>query len=583
MKESRRLWCKRFFAPISGFKWAATIISIRAIQVGLQGSIVAIAMQQMIDGLAVGNMKIVYTWLVVMGVVFALSDLPAYFFRQLSSTMGWSIESNLWQEYIVKYAIGDNNSFESLGTWRINNIISKWLPTWRLNLQSLFWSAIRMWVSIITWFVVVAINLWRKGFVTFVVIFIASFIFIQFANKKLAKYRKERRDLSTELDRNTTRMIMSKFEILQNNKLGYESDKIDSFFRKIYKMRTRESRKMLVTFDLQKFTFTILRIGIMFYVIVRIWRGEFTVGDLALFRMILNQIYGSIMDLNDYITSFHQDNIYIQKLRDTFDNIPSLIWYNEWKKIELSVWDVELQNITYGYGKGEVLKDFSLTLEWWKKTALVGISGSGKSTLIKLIAGYIHPQKGEVLIDWQPLPNETNKNYVSLKSYYKHIGYLTQEPNVFDGTIYENLTYALDHEPSQEELEQAINGAQCQFIYEFPDGVQTEIGEKGVKLSWGQRQRLAIAKVMLKNPQIILLDEPTSALDSFSEEEVTKAFNNLFQWRTVVVIAHRLQTVKKADRIIVLDHGKIVEEGNHDSLVKSGGVYAKMLELQSGF
>lgn len=537
----------------------------------------------MIDGLAVGNMKIVYTWLVVMGVVFALSDLPAYFFRQLSSTMGWSIESNLWQEYIVKYAIGDNNSFESLGTWRINNIISKWLPTWRLNLQSLFWSAIRMWVSIITWFVVVAINLWRKGFVTFVVIFIASFIFIQFANKKLAKYRKERRDLSTELDRNTTRMIMSKFEILQNNKLGYESDKIDSFFRKIYKMRTRESRKMLVTFDLQKFTFTILRIGIMFYVIVRIWRGEFTVGDLALFRMILNQIYGSIMDLNDYITSFHQDNIYIQKLRDTFDNIPSLIWYNEWKKIELSVWDVELQNITYGYGKGEVLKDFSLTLEWWKKTALVGISGSGKSTLIKLIAGYIHPQKGEVLIDWQPLPNETNKNYVSLKSYYKHIGYLTQEPNVFDGTIYENLTYALDHEPSQEELEQAINGAQCQFIYEFPDGVQTEIGEKGVKLSWGQRQRLAIAKVMLKNPQIILLDEPTSALDSFSEEEVTKAFNNLFQWRTVVVIAHRLQTVKKADRIIVLDHGKIVEEGNHDSLVKSGGVYAKMLELQSGF
>lgn len=224
--------------------------------------------------------------------------------------------------------------------------------------------------------------------------------------------------------------------------------------------------------------------------------------------------------------------------------------------------------MTYDYGKGEVLTNFSLEIEGGKKTALVGVSGSGKSTLIKLMAGYIHPIQGEVIIDGQPLPNSDNEEYVSLKSYYRHIGYLTQEPNVFDGTIYENLTYALDYEPNAEELEQAIQGAQCQFIYEFPDGVQTEIGEKGIKLSGGQRQRIAIAKVMLKNPKIILLDEPTSSLDSFSEEEVTKAFNNLFEKRTVIVIAHRLQTVKKADRIIVLDHGKIVEEGNHDSLVQ---------------
>ncbi len=204
--------------------------------------------------------------------------------------------------------------------------------------------------------------------------------------------------------------------------------------------------------------------------------------------------------------------------------------------------------------------------------------------MIKLIAGYIHPQFGSISVDKQELPNGQNDDFVSLQSYYQHIGYLTQEPNVFDGTIYDNLTYALDDNVIDDDvINQIIESSQCQFIYDFPEGLQTHIGEKGIKLSGWQRQRLAIAKIMLKNPQIILLDEPTSALDSFSEEEVTKALHNLFVWKTVIVIAHRLQTVKQADEIIVLESGKIVERWNHNELVKHAWQYAKMLELQSGF
>lgn len=299
--------------------------------------------------------------------------------------------------------------------------------------------------------------------------------------------------------------------------------------------------------------------------------------------MLLNQIHQNVQELNNYVTSIHQELTYVDKLWETFDNSDEIRWYYGWKEFIMNRSDIKLDNVTYNYGKGAVLESFSLAIEGGKKTAFVWISGSGKSTIVKLIAWYIYPQKGEILIDNQALPSMKNDNYISLQSYYKHIGYLTQEPNIFDGTIHENLTYALDYDPTDEELNSAIQASQCQFIYEFPDGLKTEIGEKGIKLSWGQRQRLAIAKVMLKNPDIVILDEPTSALDSFSEEEVTKALNNLFEWRTVIIIAHRLQTVKKADRIIVLDHGKVVEEGNHDSLVKSGGVYAKMLELQSGF
>ena len=135
----------------------------------------------------------------------------------------------------------------------------------------------------------------------------------------------------------------------------------------------------------------------------------------------------------------------------------------------------------------------------------------------------------------------------------------------------------------QDKIHEIIKLSKCEFIYDFEKWLETEIGERWVRLSWWQRQRLAIAKIMLKDPKIIILDEPTSALDSFSEELITKAMNNLFTWRTVLVIAHRLQTVKHADEIIVIDNGEIQERGKHSELVEKNWIYNRMLELQSGF
>lgn len=228
-----------------------------------------------------------------------------------------------------------------------------------------------------------------------------------------------------------------------------------------------------------------------------------------------------------------------------------------------------------------VLKDFSLKIKAGSKVALVGRSGSGKTTIAKLISGYMRPTSGQVIVDGQDLAE------VSLKSYYKYIGYLTQEPMVFDGSVRENLMYAVSEENlgsiSEDKIVEFLKKAQCDFILNMKDGLETQIGEKGIRLSGGERQRLAIAKLFLKDPEIIILDEPTSALDSFSEEAVTKAMEELFKGRTVIIIAHRLQTVKRADEIIVLEEGEIKERGNHNELIQKGGHYAKMLEMQSGF
>jgi len=253
------------------------------------------------------------------------------------------------------------------------------------------------------------------------------------------------------------------------------------------------------------------------------------------------------------------------------------IWLEKWLDFKYKTWNISIKDLSFTYDKSPVFQDFSLQIQWWTKTAFVGESWGGKTTLIKLLAGYIKPNQWEIEIDGQKLSK------IKLTDYYKHIGYLTQDPSVFDGTIHENLVYALDKEPDPQDLEKVIKLAKCEFIREFEKWLETEIGERWVRLSGWQKQRLAIAKIMLKNPNIILLDEPTSALDSFNEEQISIALHNLFKGKTVIVVAHRLQTVKQADRILLFDQWKILEDWTHHELVKLNGKYKKMLDLQSWF
>jgi len=283
------------------------------------------------------------------------------------------------------------------------------------------------------------------------------------------------------------------------------------------------------------------------------------------------------MESLQWYKEFSKEILTVQKLWDFLETTKKTVFRDNLLWFVFKSWNISLHSVSFSYDKSPVFQNFNLSIKGWTKTAFVGESWGGKTTLIKLLAWYIRPDKWEIEIDGQKLSE------IKLTDYYKHIGYLTQDSSVFDGTIHENLVYALDSEPKKEALEHVIKLAKCEFIREFEKWLETEIGERGVRLSWGQKQRLAIAKIMLKNPNIILLDEPTSALDSFNEEQISIALHNLFKWKTVIVVAHRLQTVKQADRICYIEQWKIIEEGTHDELVKLGGRYKKMLDLQSGF
>lgn len=237
---------------------------------------------------------------------------------------------------------------------------------------------------------------------------------------------------------------------------------------------------------------------------------------------------------------------------------------------------IEFKNISFYYDKdNQILKNFSLTLPKGKTVALVGQSGSGKTTIANLLARFYDVTEGEILIDG------TDIKHLKIEEYRKLLGMVTQESVLFNDTVYNNILMGKT-EASKEEVENASKIANAhQFIENLAEGYQTNIGDDGNKLSGGQKQRLSIARAVLKNPPIMILDEATSALDTESERLVQEALDHMMENRTSLVIAHRLSTIQKADHIVVMERGNIVEQGTHQELMIKDGVYKRLIELQN--
>jgi len=236
---------------------------------------------------------------------------------------------------------------------------------------------------------------------------------------------------------------------------------------------------------------------------------------------------------------------------------------------------IEFRNVTFAYGKHNVIENFNLTINKGETVALVGQSGSGKSTLANLITRFWDVKSGQILIDGIDI------KHIKLNDYRLLFGLVTQDSILFNDTIFNNISLG-DKSPNLEKVEYAAQIANAEeFIVKMPEKYQESVGEGGSKLSGGQKQRLSIARAVYKNPPIMVLDEATSALDTKSEKLVQVALNNMMQNRTSLVIAHRLSTIQNADKIVVMEAGKIIEQGNHHSLIEKKGVYANLVNMQN--
>eukprot|EP00980_Cylindrotheca_fusiformis_P015134 scaffold4180_cov99-Cylindrotheca_fusiformis.AAC.15 len=313
-----------------------------------------------------------------------------------------------------------------------------------------------------------------------------------------------------------------------------------------------------------------------------VYHGELTVGELVTFQLFWNMMNNAYQSLQGLVTNFTRSAAGAEKIFSLWDSNPD-IDPTQGRDIrpEEVQGNLQLKDVTFYYQMRPdniVLKNFSLDIPAGKTIALVGRSGGGKSTIISLLLRFYDPREGRLVLD--------GSDYDSLQVHQlrRLFGVVTQETELFALTVEENIAYGLnkDEYTIEDVIDAAKKAYAHDFICEMKDGYQTRIGERGNRLSGGQRQRLAIARVFLRRPKIILLDEATSALDENSQEAVHKALSNLIEESnaTVVLVAHRLSTVVNADSICVIDQGTVLEQGNHDELVAKGGIYASMVEKQ---
>jgi subfamily B ATP-binding cassette protein MsbA len=290
---------------------------------------------------------------------------------------------------------------------------------------------------------------------------------------------------------------------------------------------------------------------------------------------IFSQVMRPAKAISDSFSNIHSGIAAGERVLDLIDEKPAIVDAPDAKPLKGFEEGIEFKNVSFAYGEKTILSDINLTVPKGKTIALVGPSGGGKSTLIDLIPRFIEPKSGEILVDGHNIQEVTTDSLRSL------FGIVNQESILFNDSIFGNIAFG----KTDATMEQVIAAAKIanahNFIIETEHGYDTNIGDRGTKLSGGQKQRICIARAVLNNPPVMLLDEATSALDTESEKLVQDALNNLMKNRTSLIIAHRLSTIQNADQIIVLESGKIVQQGTHQELISKEGLYKRLINMQT--
>ena len=426
-------------------------------------------------------------------------------------------------------------------------------------------------------FLVAAILFYLYGFwyafVTLITIGLYSYLTFQITEWRNV-FRKRMNKSDNEV---STKMIDSllNFETVKyfNNEI-YESNRLDESLKE-YELAANQSRHSLSLLNIAQ-TFIIM-LGITIMLVMSAYgirNGDISIGGFVVINAYMLQLYQPL----NFLGSVYRE---IRQALTDMENMFSLLDVSPSSKSNLenlpnnNLAEIRFENVSFDYDvRRTIINNITFKVPDGKKVAIVGPTGAGKSTISRLLFKFYNPKKGNIYI------NDTNINKISQESLRKIIGVVPQDTVLFNDTIYYNIAYGNTNSTKEEIISAAKNADIHNFIKILPDGYETIVGERGLKLSGGEKQRVAIARTILKNPRIFFFDEATSALDTSTEKEIQKNLEKISKNKTTLVIAHRLSTAASADNIIVLDKGVVIEEGSHSELIQKKGKYFEMWEKQ---
>lgn len=399
--------------------------------------------------------------------------------------------------------------------------------------------------------------------------------FMEFFGKKIRKTGARIQECTADITSVLQESVASARVIKSFVREDYEVDRFDVENRANFRANMKNAQLMATLTPVVELVAAIGVTMIIWYGGNNVINGTITAGSLVAFLTYAVNISNPIKRLTRVIGNIQKALAAAQRVFMIIDMPEEIAESRDAKQLPEVSGKVEFQNVSFAYDdKGNVITDLSFSVKPGEVIAIVGPSGAGKSTIANLLPRFYDVNKGDIKIDGHSVRE------VTLDSLREQVGIVPQETMLFNGSVYNNILYGrLD--ATKEEIEAAAKAANAHdFIMQLTDGYETKLGDRGVNLSGGQRQRIAIARAILKNPRILILDEATSALDTESERVVQEALDRLMVGRTSFVIAHRLSTVKNADKILVLEKGNLVESGTHDELLALDGLYAHLYKIQ---
>ena len=413
-------------------------------------------------------------------------------------------------------------------------------------------------------------------YLTVIIVMIAVYIWFTFkVTEWRVKIRKIMNDQDTDANQKAIDSLLNYETVKYFSAEEREANRYDGAIKQYEKAALTTAYSLAFLNFGQSLIITAGLIIVMVMAALGVQSGYLTVGDFVMVNAYMIQITMPLNFLGTVYREIRQGLVDMGEMFDLLEQPVEILDSENASELKITDGHISFENVTFGYNKSRlIIQNVSIEINSRETIAIVGPSGSGKSTIGRLLFRFYDAQQGSIKIDGQDIRDVTQE------SLHRSIGVVPQDTVLFNDTIYYNIAYGLDN-ASRAEVEKAAKDAQIHdFILSLPDGYETTVGERGLKLSGGEKQRVGIARTLLKNPPILLLDEATSALDTETEREIRESLTNASEGRSVLTIAHRLSTIADADRIIVLENGSIVEIGTHEALLSKRGRYYSLWTKQ---